>query len=245
MPGNLSLLEDAAAKLKDLTQEVVFVGGSTLELMLTDEAAGPVRGTIDVDVIAEITTYKDHDSFSQRLREHGFSEDSREHAPLCRWVHGDLTLDVMPIDEAVLGFSNIWYPGALKTARPAILPSGAVIRLITAPFFLGTKLEAFRGRGRNDFFGSHDLEDFATVVEGRETLLQEIATAPEELVLYLARAVNDLLAEQRFLDALPGYFYGDEISQQRVPIVIDRLRKLSAGVSRKGAGRSAGGGSAA
>ncbi len=245
MPSNLRLLEDAAARLKDLTKHVVFVGGSTLELMLTDEAAGPVRGTIDVDVIAEITTYKDHAAFSRRLREHGFSEDSRENAPLCRWVHGDLTLDVMPIDQAVLGFSNIWYPGALKTARPATLPSGAVIRLITAPFFLGTKLEAFRGRGRNDFFGSHDLEDFAAVVDGRETLLDEIAAAPEELVSYLASAVTELLAEQRFLDALPGYFPGDEISQQRVPMVIDRLRELGAGVGSRSARRFAGGASGA
>ena len=120
-----------------------------------------------MDVIAEITTYKDYVVFSERLLKHGFYAATREGAPLCRWVHEDLTLDVMPLNEAVLGFSNIWYPGALKTAQPAILPSGAIIRLITAPFFLGTKLEAFRKWGRNDFFGSHDMEDFISIVEGR------------------------------------------------------------------------------
>jgi len=83
-------------------------------------------------------------------------------------VNADLTLDVMPLDGSVLGFSNIWYRGALKAAQPARLPSGAVIRLITAPYFLGTKMEAFRGRGARDFFGSHDLEDFIAVIEGRD-----------------------------------------------------------------------------
>ncbi len=77
----------------------------------------------------------------------------------------------MPLEKSVLGFSNRWYHGALETARPATLPSGAIIRLITAPFFLGTKMEAFRGRGAGDFFASHDLVDFISVGEGRETLL--------------------------------------------------------------------------
>src|ERR1700692_3082576 len=75
MPNNQALLEDAAAKLKGLLDEVVFVGGSTLELMITDAGAAPVRGTVDVDVIAEITTYADYVVFSDRLRTLGFREE--------------------------------------------------------------------------------------------------------------------------------------------------------------------------
>jgi hypothetical protein len=62
--------------LGKLLDEVVFVGGSTLDLIVTDEAAAPIRGTVDVDVIAEITTYPDYVVFSERLRELGFSEDT-------------------------------------------------------------------------------------------------------------------------------------------------------------------------
>jgi len=225
--SNLDLLEKAAAHLHSLIDRVIFVGGSTLDLLITDEAAAPVRGTIDVDVIVEITTYAEYVLFSKHLRALGFSEDTRQNAPVCRWVLEDLTLDAMPLDDSVLGFSNIWYPGAARTAQPASLPSGAVIRLITAPFFLGTKMEAFRGRGGRDFFGSHDLEDFIAVVDGRETLLHEVATVPEDLSEYLARSARELLADPRFLDALPGYLRGDATSQQRVPIVIDRLRKIA------------------
>ncbi len=227
MTSNLVLLENAAGKLRSLTREVVFVGGSTLDLIVTDEGAAPLRATNDVDVIAEITTYTDYVLFSGRLRALGFSEDTREGAPLCRWIHGDLTLDVMPLDKSILGFSNIWYRGALDTARTATLPSGAVIRLITAPFFLGTKMEAFRGRGERDFFASHDLEDFIAVLEGRETIHEEIQAAPPELSNYLAKAAEALLDEPRFLDALPGYLPGDAISQQRVPVVIGRLRAIA------------------
>lgn len=227
MASNLALLEDAANKLKMLLNEVVFVGGSTLDLLVTDEGAAPIRGTVDVDVIVEITTYADYIAFSERLRAIGFSEDTREAAPLCRWVNADLTLDVMPLDGSVLGFSNIWYRGALKTAQPARLPSGAVIRLITAPYFLGTKMEAFRGRGGRDFFGSHDLEDFIAVIEGRDSLFEEVALAPADLRAYLGQAAKELLAESRFRDALPGYLPGDAISQQRVPLVLRRLRDMA------------------
>ncbi len=41
------------------------------------------------------------------------------------------------------------------------------IRIVTAPYFLATKLDAFRGRGKGDYFGSNDLEDIVAVVDGR------------------------------------------------------------------------------
>ena len=227
MASNLDLLEDAADKLKQLKEEVVFVGGSILDLLITDKAASPVRATLDVDAIAEITTYGDYLLFAERLRELGFREDTRKDAPLCRWTHGDLILDLMPLDAKVLGFSNIWYRGALETAKLATLPSGTAVRLITAPFFLGVKMAAFRSRGGGDFFASHDLEDFIAVIDGRETLLAEIGIAPVGLVKYLAEAAGELLAASRFRDALPGYLPGDSISQLRVPFLLQKLTQMT------------------
>src|ERR1700751_1485381 len=55
---NLPLLEDAVRKLAPFLDEIVFVGGVTLGLLITDEAAAPIRGTTDVDVIAEIVTLR-------------------------------------------------------------------------------------------------------------------------------------------------------------------------------------------
>jgi hypothetical protein len=56
---NLRLLEEAAPKLAPFLREIVFVGGVTLGLLITDKAAAPIRSTDDVDVIAEILTYVD------------------------------------------------------------------------------------------------------------------------------------------------------------------------------------------
>jgi hypothetical protein len=39
------------------------------------------------------------------------------------------------------------------------LPSGKSIKMVSAAYFLITKLEAFDGRGAGDYLMSHDIED--------------------------------------------------------------------------------------
>jgi hypothetical protein len=104
---NLDQLIAAAAALRPLLPELVFVGGCVTGLLITDKAAGEPRGTIDVDAIAEITLYSQYAKFGDRLRSLGFREDTSERAPLCRWVQGGMILDVMPLDENILGFSKL------------------------------------------------------------------------------------------------------------------------------------------
>ena len=83
-------------------------------LLVTDEGAGVPRTTLDVDAIAEISFYAEYTVFGERLRALGLSEDTSEDAPLCRWVQSGTILDVMPLDEKILGFSNRWYPAGWK-----------------------------------------------------------------------------------------------------------------------------------
>jgi hypothetical protein len=219
---NLRLLEEAPTKLAPFLREIVFVGGVTLGLLITDRAAAPIPSTDDVDVIAEILTYVDYIAFSERLRKAGFSEDMSEEPLTCRWFHGKLKLDVLALTKEVLGYINLWYESALRHATSFLLPGGQSIRLITAPYFLGTKMEAFRGRGQMDFQASHDLEDFVAVIDGRSTILKEIADSPSDVREYLADSARSLLSESRFLDAVPGFV----LDYGRVPLILDRLNQL-------------------
>jgi hypothetical protein len=219
---NLRLLEEAAIKLGPFLGELVFVGGVTLGLLITDQAAAPIRSTDDVDVIAEILSYVDYIAFSERLRKAQFTEDASEEPLTCRWFHGKLKLDVLALSKEVLGYTNLWYERALNHAVPFVLPNGQTIRVITAPYFLGTKMEAFRGRGQMDFLASHDLEDFVAVIDGRSTILKEIADSPSEVREYLAEAASSLLSESRFLDAVPGFV----LEYGRVPLILERLNQL-------------------
>ena len=224
---NLELLTGVAQLLRPMLSELVFVGGCTTALLISDTAAAEVRPTYDVDAIAEITSYAEYEKFSERLRQLGFAADQSEGAPICRWAHADVSLDVMPIDEKILGFSNRWYKPAMENAQTVQLANDLSIRVITAPLFLGTKLEAFKGRGRNDLFASHDLEDIIAVIDGRSSLLDEVLNAPEELKVYLAREIQNLLGRQEFMDALPGYLLPDPASQGRIGTLLMTLRAIA------------------
>ena len=147
---NRQLLEAAARVLRPLLDDLVFLGGCATGLFLTDPASAGLRPTKDVDAITEIASYAEYATLSERLRELGLTEDTREGAPLCRWRHGQLIIDVMPTNEEVLGFANRWYTPALASAS-AMQISDLQLRVITPVYFLATKLEAFRaGWGRRE-----------------------------------------------------------------------------------------------
>ena len=224
---NLRLLKQAAKLLIPVLDELVFVGGCTTGLFISDEGAGDVRPTIDVDAITEITSYADYASFSERLRKLGFTEDTSEDAPLCRWLHGDTRLDVMPLDETILGFSNRWYEAALGSSQQYQLEPDLEIKIVTAPYFCATKIEAFRGRGNGDYLASYDLEDLITLVDGRPELLSELRSASADVRSYIAGAIGQMLTTDEFMDALPGYLLPDAASQGRISIVLERLTDIS------------------
>lgn len=226
---NVVLLERVAEQLgRALLEQLVFVGGAVAGVLITDPALPEIRPTQDVDVICSVIARSDYHELGRQLRQRGFQEDCRPGAPLCRWCINDLILDLMPAQSEILGFSNRWYPLALETAQLQGLPSGRSIRVVTAPVFLATKLEAFHGRGKADYLFSHDLEDMMAVVDGRASLLEECRLSPPELRNDLAARFRDLLNTPAFLEALPAFLPPDQASQQRLPDVLMVLQAITA-----------------
>jgi hypothetical protein len=134
-------------------------------------------------------------------------------------------LDLMPTDAAILGFGNRWYRSALENAQRVHLGEHE-IGLITAAYFVATKLEPSHGRGRGDFHMSHDMADIVTVIDGRPELVQEIRLTPAEVQRYLSDEFRTLLSDRDFLEAVPGHLLRDAASQRRRGLVIDRLNLL-------------------
>ena len=94
------------------------------------------------------------------------------------------------------------------------------IRVVTSVYFCATKLEAFSGRGQNDYQSSHDLEDLMAVVDGRAELIEEIRAGDKDVRAYIAAEIGKLLSIRKFLDALPGYLLLDQANQSRVPFCL-------------------------
>lgn len=224
---NLEILGVVIRALGDISDSLVFVGGCANGLLLTEPRAELIRATQDVDVVAQVATAAQYHELERRVAARGFLHDTSPGAPICRWVCNGVKLDLMPTEKDVLGFSNRWYPLAVETAVRTRIPTGLELNLITAPAFVATKLEAFHGRGNHDYFASHDLEDILTVIDGRPVLAMEIEAAPADLQGYIAGNLAELLADRRFVEALPGHMPPDPASQKRLPEMLQRLQRLA------------------
>lgn len=224
---NIRILELAVERLGSLANDMVFLGGCATGLLITDPAAPPIRATQDVDVITEVASLAAYHRLSQRLREQGFTEDQSPDAPICRWVSAGVVLDVMPTDPEILKFGNEWYGPALKVAVRVDLPSGRHIRMVTAPYFLATKLAAFDGRGHGDFMMSQDIEDIVAVLDGRPGLLEELDRIDSDLRNYLSMRFRNLLDNEDFLVAVPGHLQGGAASPDRTPFVLEIIERIA------------------
>ena len=222
MDPNLTLIETADRLLGDLLDELCLVGGCVAGLLVQTPGASPIRVTEDVDLVLETTTLATYDAFALRLRQAGFSPGVREGDPICRLRHPELAIDLMPLDESILGFSNRWYRSALEQPAVTTLSSGRRLRHLDAPHFVASKLEAFRSRGAGDFLTSSDLEDVAVVWDGRPELESELHKAPKALQAFVREGLSDCLANRHFSEAVPGYFSEELDSGARGARLIQR-----------------------
>lgn len=228
--ANVAMLELAAAALRELPDELVFVGGATVELWATDEAAPEFRPTEDVDVIVEIATRTAYYRFEDRLRGAGFANEP-EGGVICRFRHRDsgVIVDAMPTEAEILGFENRWQKEAFPRAVEVGLPSGRSIRAVPPPYLLATKLEAFRSRGRNDPFWSKDFEDVIVLVDSRAEIVAEVEEAEPGLRAFVSAAMSQLLGHDDFDSAGEGALRGGYETEQRFAAVIrPRIEAIAA-----------------
>ena len=222
---NIVWLHAVAERLDKLGLDYAFVGGSIVNYLLDNPAFAPARATDDVDVILEVVAGVRYSSTEEKLRKLDFEHDMTPGAPMCRWKLGALTVDIMPADGAFMGLDTRYFKEALETAATRTI-YGTSLRLINPVAFLVTKYTAFTGRGNADYYGSHDLEDFITVVDGRENIVEEINCAPQSLRAFVIEAVRALQNAPAFDEALPGHLPSDNASQKRLPLLRAKLQAI-------------------
>lgn len=224
---SLTMIRHVAEHLGDLCGQVVFLGGAVTELLLTDAAAPEARFTEDVDVVVSVGSYAEYARFEEVLRSRGFT-NARD--VICRWNIDGAVVDVMPTDEVVLGFSNRWYAAAMEAAVKYPISTDLIIRLVTAPYFVATKLEAFRHPnrvGHGEYLLSRDMVDIITVVDGRQELVAEVGESGTELREFLSRTFRVMLLDDDFREALTTHLKPDDASQKRLPLIVQRLEEIA------------------
>jgi predicted nucleotidyltransferase len=203
---NITRIRAVHNALGDLRDQVVYVGGATVSLYADGQAA-EVRPTDDIDVVIELWARKDYAAIEERLRELGFQHD-QESGVICRYTIQGIIVDVMPTHDAAIGFSNRWYPSGFAHAIDYDLGEGSTIRIFSAPYFIASKLEAFKSRGNQDGRTSTDFEDIVFVLENNSRIWEEMEQTDDQVKTYLKETFGELLQALSFeewVDSHAGY----------------------------------------
>ncbi|MRG46806.1 hypothetical protein GFS24_16925 [Chitinophaga sp. SYP-B3965] len=188
---NITRIKAVYNALEEIAKEVVFVGGATVSLY-ADRPAVETRPTDDIDIMVEVVGYSEYAQIEEKLRSKGFTNDQTSRV-ICRYQVRGITVDVMPTDQTILGFSNRWYKAAFATSIDILIDGDYSFRILRPDYFIATKLEAFKGRGKNDGRTSSDFEDIIHVLNNRTTIWDEIQQAEEELRHYFTKSFAGLL----------------------------------------------------
>lgn len=217
---NVTRLRAVAQALQPLNQKVVFVGGATIALYGNPDNAFEIRPTDDIDVVVELATYGSFAKLEERLREIGFVNDT-EAKVVCRYKIRGITVDIMPTDSKVIGFSNQWYPEGFKHAIPYELTERGSIYIFSLQHLVATKLEAFFSRGKTDFLFSRDFEDLVYLFENAEGIEDTLTNCSGHLKDYLVSSFKLLLQHGDFEEGLFAHLHPTHASFQ-----VNRIKDL-------------------
>ncbi|HEM0318174.1 TPA: hypothetical protein U0T15_003132, partial [Legionella pneumophila] len=199
---NNEALYKAATLLKDLNEQVVYVGGRIVGLLITDSIEDDVRPTYDIDVALDLgrTDVVAHYSLQKKLESLGFKPDGNVN---CRYVLDDFMIDVMYTDGALQGINSNWYQAGFDNAIE-IQIKDKKIKILNAVYFIAIKLEAFTDRAykNNDYWDCKDLEDIINVINGRPELLVEIMNSPKDVVQFISGYFKKLIEDPKWLEAI-------------------------------------------
>ena len=219
---NIETLEIMVHHLGELSNEFLFVGGSTVGLYISDKAVPAVRATVDIDCVVEVINRGEYYATAEKLKARGFREDSSSNV-ICRFRKNELILDVMPTKVEILNFTNQWYIEGIKHKVSITLSNGSCIHILSTAFFIASKLEAFKGRGQGDFMSSHDIEDLITVFDGDPLVADKILKSPDNVRAYLGESLTDLLRNEDFTESIEGHINDRLNTAERAAIVKKRI----------------------
>lgn len=223
----LKSLRIVARHFNGLGIPYTFLGASVLPLLVDSPDLLEIRPTLDVDLTIEIATLAEFYRLEEQLRAIGFRNDTREGAPICRWIADGVTVDVMPTEASVLGMTSEWFGEAVRNAVMTGLGEEVYAPVIARPYFLATKLTAYRDRGARDPYMSKDLEDIVTLFNGCGDTDSLLDRACEPLRTYVVQELRKCLPNGEFSEAVEGCFRTDPVSRERAKIVKARMHSLT------------------
>lgn len=221
---DLQSLASVALGLKELREKVVFVGGAVINLYANDFAAEEIRPTEDIDMTIKYDNFNEWSKLETRLSELEFYPDPFGQS-ICSYKFKDIPIDIIPAENSAIGESNSWYKPGFKDLQNIEISKNITIRILSAPFFLATKFEAFANRGSLDYRSSHDFEDIIFVLDNRTNIVNEILNADEEVKIYLKNELA-ILKNHKNADEILSMHIHPLIVKERFEMLMEKIKLI-------------------
>ena len=222
---NLALVAQVAIALEELREKMVFIGGAVISLYTDDPASEEIRPTSDIDMTINLANYNEWAQMQERLAELKFYPDPEGHS-ICSYKYDKIAIDIMPAEDSSIGVSNIWYKPGFKYLQQIELPEGVNINILPSTYFLATKLEAFKDRGANDFYGSHDYEDIIYLLDNRITIVEDILAADEDVRTYIKQEINVIKNHPQASEILAVHIH-PLVREERFVMLMEKIEKIT------------------
>ena len=119
----------------------------------------------------------------------------------------------MPTDASVIGFTNRWYADGFKNAI-SIKLDDCLIKIFSLPYFIASKIEAFKSRGKNNYLYSTDFEDIVYVLENNSNIITLVNDSPIDVKNYLIKSFSEFRQDYLFEEGLSAHLEPNTKEQQ-------------------------------
>lgn len=222
---NLAVVAQVAQGLKELRDKMVFIGGAVISLYTDDPAAEEIRPTADIDMTINLANYAEWAKMQERLSELEFFPDPFGQS-ICSYKFQNIAIDIMPAEDSSIGISNTWYKPGFKYLQTIQLGDEIKINILPSPYFLATKLEAFKERGHNDFYGSHDFEDIIYLLDNRTTIVEEIMAADNDVKEYIKTELKTIKSHPQANEILAMHIH-PLIREERFNMLMEKIKIIT------------------
>lgn len=220
---NLAVVESVALALEELKNEVVFVGGAVVSIYVTDEGADQPRPTKDIDITVQVSSYSQMENLREKLASKGIFP-SPESTVMYRYKYDDIQIDFIPWDATPLGPTNSWLKPGFDHAE-SVTVGKTEIKVLTVPYFLASKWEAYRSRG-SDPRTSHDFEDIIYVLDNNLNVVDSIQSADEGVKRELCKMANGILSMASMEECIECHI-NPYTAEERKNIVVDKVKMIA------------------
>lgn len=196
---SIDAIKTVARALRDLNEQVIYVGGAVVGLYANDPGAPEVRPTKDVDIVLEIASVLELEELRQKMAERGI-HTAKDEKVLCRFTYKNILLDVMATKEVGWAPANPWFKGGFDHPEVHLLDE-VKIKMMPLAYYLASKFVAFRDRGK-DPRTSHDFEDIVYVLDNRTTLVKDILKSEVDVKALLIDELTAVLQKASLQEAV-------------------------------------------